>query len=139
MKGDRTSSPRPRLVRVPSRLLLWGMLLGFVLAGQPVATLAQDEDADSLPGLLARYQVGERSIERIDADVAVDLNRESPDPRLPSGRWSGLWTGQILIREDVAFQFHAFIEGQVSVKVGGRTVLAGQSQSAAWISGQPET
>jgi mono/diheme cytochrome c family protein len=109
----------------------------IVLLVFSAALYADEDENDTVPGLVARYQAGGKSMVRIDPDVAFEWKTDSPDPRLARGPFSAHWAGQLLIREGSPFRFHAYLQGKVAVMVDGRTVLAGRRDLAGWISGDP--
>ena len=102
------------------------------------ATASGQDDDEQPPGLLARFQVGSVFVERVDSDVAFQWGSQPPDERLPGGPFTATWNGTLLLRDSEKYQFHAFAQGRVSVKVDGKLVLDGTSDEPAWISG-PET
>lgn len=109
------------------------MLNLLILALAMASTLlspcrAQDEDEDFPPGLLAKYSVGDQSVERIDSVVSFDWGADSPDERLPQGSFSAEWKGNLLVRVPGKHQFHAFVSGDVSVSVDGEQVLEATHQ-----------
>ncbi|MGH7201810.1 MAG: c-type cytochrome, partial [Planctomycetaceae bacterium] len=114
--------------------LLWIVAVAGLV---PVAAFAQSEEDDFPPGLLAKYTAGGKTIERIDPDVAFDWQDAAPDERLPRGPFSAEWTSLLLIRQDVDYTFHAFVQGEATVTIDGQTVLRGKSDEAGWISGTP--
>ncbi len=109
--------------------------LGLVLLC-PLAAFTQDDDDDELrPGLLATYRAGGVAILQIDRDVAVTTGNSAIDERFPAGPLSVVWDGQILLRTEEKYQFHAFVHGQVVVTVAGKEVFAGVTDGPQWISG----
>jgi cbb3-type cytochrome oxidase cytochrome c subunit len=111
---------------------LFRILLSITIAW-PAALYAQDDDF--LPGLLARYSVGGKSVERIDPDVAFVWQAGSPDTRLAKGPFEVTWKGQLLVRRAGDYRIHAFLQGEVDVRLSATQMLAGRSREAAWISG----
>lgn len=105
-----------------------------------IATSAygQDDDEEQPPGLLARYEVGQAVIERVDPDIAFQWADALPDERLPAGKFTANWSGTLLLRSADKYRFHAFVQGKVSLKVDDHIVLEGSSDEPQWISG-PET
>ncbi len=100
------------------------------------AIRADDDENDTVPGLVGTYRAGRTTIRRIDPEVAFDWKSDAPDPRLARGPFSVRWSGQLLVREATPFRFHAFLQGNVAVTVDGRSVLAGRREAAGWISGE---
>lgn len=119
------------------RRLSRASLAVIILVALSAVLVAEEDDNDTVPGLAARYSVGGNAISRIDPAVAFEWKTDSPDPRLARGPFSARWAGQLLIREGSPFRFHAYLQGDVAVTVGGRTVLAGRRELAGWVSGDP--
>ncbi|QDU78595.1 Cytochrome c [Polystyrenella longa] len=124
--------------RQPFRFLIVLTLLFSVAAlagGQLHAQ--EDEDAVFLPGVLGSYQQeGAEVFERIDSDIAFDWGTQTPDDRLSADRFAIDWNSLILIRQKSPMQFHAYLRGEVEVKVDGIVVLNGKSNEPGWISGE---
>ncbi len=101
------------------------------------AGFAQDVDDDELsPGLRAEYLSGERTHSRIDGDIAFDWTSGSPALPLPERPFRVRWTGQLLLRSEGVYRFHAYLQGKLTVRVNDAVVLAGESETARWISGE---
>jgi len=99
--------------------------------------VAQDDD-DFLPGLHAKYTAGGKTVSRIDDDLSFDWGTAAPDVRLGQPRpFTAEWTAKLLVRKSERYTFHAFVAGEVTLKLDGKTILAGKTNSATWISGQP--
>ncbi|MFO0919378.1 MAG: hypothetical protein U0872_13835 [Planctomycetaceae bacterium] len=116
--------------------LVHGMLaISIVIAHSSLAN-CQDDDEELSPGLLADYQSGEIGIQRVDGDIAFDWSDGgSPDVRLPDGPFRVRWSGQILLRAEGTYRWHAYLQGRLSVRINGSTVLTGRTEQAQWISG----
>lgn len=108
-------------------------LLAFVLIAAPA--IAQDDDDEQPPGLLARYQVNQAVVERVDPDIAFQWDTAAPDERLPSGKFTAQWSGTLLLRSADKYRFHAYLQGQVRLQINGQTVLEGAADTPRWISG----
>ncbi|MDA1013838.1 MAG: c-type cytochrome, partial [Planctomycetota bacterium] len=106
--------------------------LSFLSCCVPSVLTAQPDEA---PGLWARYSLGDSVVERIDEDLSFNWAEDVPDDRLQAGRFRAEWTGQLLVRQDIAHRFHVFVQGDVVVKVGGQAVVVGTRDQAGWISG----
>src|SRR5690349_15950523 len=74
-----------------------------------VSLASDDDDEEAQPGLVARYAAGDKTIDRIDRDVQFAWGAGNPDARLPTGGFSGRWTGQILIRTEGKHAFHLYL------------------------------
>src|SRR5579863_7062295 len=112
-------------------------LLGTILLALVCATAADNADADdSHPGLVARYTVSERNINRIDRDVQFVWGKDSPDMRLPAGPFRARWTGTLLIRTEGQHALHLYLQGEAEVKLNGKTVVAGRRETPGWVAGE---
>jgi mono/diheme cytochrome c family protein/glucose/arabinose dehydrogenase len=109
----------------------------FVLTWVRPAAAQFEEDGDLIPGLLGRYQAGSVTIERVDPGLSHDWEDAPPDERLPPGPFEVAWSSQLLLREESAFTFHAYVQGSVKVQIDGETVLAGDRADAGWVHGDP--
>jgi len=108
----------------------------FVAALIPSAAVAQLDDEDFPPGLLAPYSIAEKTVERVDADVSFLWGEDAPDVRLPRGSFSAKWNGNLLMRRDAKYTFHAYVQGRVRVTVDGKSVLDATRGEAGWVSGE---
>jgi mono/diheme cytochrome c family protein len=119
------------------RLALTALFWSFVLCFAPAAVRAQLDDEQLAPGLLATFTAEEATVRRTDPDVSFVWGRDAPDERLPAGPFRATWGGQLLIREQTKYTFHAFVAGQVEVRLDGAVVLHGQRAEPGWVSGTP--
>jgi mono/diheme cytochrome c family protein len=101
------------------------------------STAVGDDDDEQPPGLVGRYQVNQSAVERVDPDIAFRWDQASPDERLPAGKFTADWSGTLLLRSEETYQFHAYMQGRVQLKVNGLVVLDVQSDSPQWLSGPP--
>lgn len=110
--------------------------LGFVfLTGLTSGRAAAD---DEIPrGLLAEYTASGKTVRRVDADLSFVWGRATPDQRLAAGPFHAAWTGQILIRAETVYTFHAYLQGDLQVSIDGAPVLAARSDEPGWVSGNP--
>ncbi len=107
----------------------------LVLVALSVAIRAEDDENETVPGLVGSYRAGRTTIRRIDPEIAFDWKSDAPDPRLARGPFSVRWSGQLLVREAIPLRLHAFVQGNVAVTVDGRSALSGWREAAGWISG----
>lgn len=112
-------------------------LIAFAALFAIAAPLAAQDDDELAPGLIAHYQSGEVIIRRVDADLAFDWQTGSPDLRLPAGPFKTNWSGQMLLREEGQYRFHAHLHGQVTVRINDQIVLKANSNEPQWVSGEP--
>jgi cbb3-type cytochrome oxidase cytochrome c subunit len=94
----------------------------------PSASMAQEEDDDFSPGLLARYSMGQDTVERVDWTLGFDWGGAAPDQRLPRGKFAAQWSGNLLARLPGTHRFHAFLAGDVSIMIDGKSVLSASEQ-----------
>ena len=120
-------------------LRLTGVILLGLVTYPSFAVADDDEDDDSHPGLVARYAVGERDIERIDRDVQFVWGQDSPDIRLPVGPFQARWSGTLLIRTEGKHAFHLYLQGEADVTLNGKTVVAGKRELPGWVAGELST
>jgi mono/diheme cytochrome c family protein len=113
------------------------VLVLFLLCASLVDRAAAQNDFDDEipPGLVTRYAVGDKVVTRVDRDIAFDWGAASPDARLPMGRFSANWNGDVLVRQAGKYVLHAYVQGRVEVTVDGRKVLTGERNTPGWISG----
>ncbi|MCA9078494.1 MAG: PQQ-dependent sugar dehydrogenase [Planctomycetaceae bacterium] len=95
-----------------------------------------DEEGDLIPGLLGTITAGDVTIERIDVTLSHDWGTATPEERLPLEPFTVNWQSQLLLQQESAFQFHAYVQGAVDVEIGGESVLSGASEQPGWISGE---
>jgi len=107
------------------------------LTTQTVTALRAQDDDELVPGLHVTYSASGIDVSRVDGDIAFDWQQGSPDLRLPSGPFQARWDGYVLLREEGKYRFHAFLQGTVVIRVNGQIVLEGNSETPAWVSGEP--
>lgn len=124
-----------------SSLLLSLLLLWCVTACLPFSTVAAEDDDDELvPGLLAKYSVGKRSVELMTESLSLDWDNSAPDPRLPSGPFMAEFSGQLLVQHEGATQWFVYGQGAVEIEVAGQKVLSGRLDQIGWLkSNDPAT
>ena len=136
--GLLTRLRNPAPLKVQGFGVVWA---GIVLLSQTVL-FAQFNEDDELPrGLLARYSVGDRSVERLEESIAGDWGSELPDHRLGQSDepFKAQWETQLLVRQEGRHRLYAFAQGKVRVEVGGNVVLNAESKTPAWILGDEFT
>ena len=114
------------------------LTLAFSLLASPVNAQDDDDDDELRPGLLAVYQAGDSTLQRIEETVAFAWSNAPPDPLLADGPFTANWSGQLLIRNDTTYRFHTYVAGDVRVTIDGDTILEGNAATTGWITG-PET
>lgn len=131
--------------RVPARQNLRGGISCvsgmIVLLTQTVLFAQFDEDADLPKGLLARYSVGDRSVERLEETISSNWGKALPDRRLGQADepFNARWETQLLVRQEGLHRFYAFAQGKVRVEVGGEVVLDAESKTPGWLTGEEFT
>lgn len=130
------SAPSPwyRMSRAYLSALIKCCLI-LIFAFAVTLVYGQDDDDEQSPGLRARYQVNDAVVERVDPDIAFQWGPSSPDSRLPTGKFTANWVGTLLLRSAEMYQFHAFVQGRISLKVKGQILLEGDAKTARWFSG----
>ena len=73
----------------------------IVLLAQPALFAQFDEEAELPKGLLARYSVGDRFVERLEETISHDWGTSMPDRRLGESDepFQAKWESQLLIRQ----------------------------------------
>lgn len=114
----------------------------LVLAGavELVAAPIEDDEfpSESLrPGLVATLTDADgRFCQRVDSTLALAWQNEPPDPRLAASSFHGNWQGRLFSIVPGTYRLHGFVQGQVSVRVAGQTVIEGNSAEPAWLDGE---
>ena len=119
--------------RIPMRLCSKATLILFLAT--TLSASAQD-DEDFPPGLLATYSSGGTSLQRVDSDLAFDWGSQTPDVRLKNGPFEAKWKGLLLLRNPSTYRFHVYLQGKVTVRVDGQSVLETHRASAGWVTGR---
>lgn len=91
---------------------------------------AQDEFEDDLrPGLMIDLTTSSGKITRWARDV--DGSQSQPDAAT-----SITWRGLLLVKNEDAHQFHAYVAGKIRVQMGDEVVLDTARETAGWVSGK---
>lgn len=107
-----------------------------------VASAGAQEEADDSPyrpGLIATYAAGGQTVIRVDEVVAFDWQAAAADERLSSGEFSADWQGRLWARGAGEYRLSAYVQGEVTIKLAGKTVVEGSRDEAKWIESQPLT
>ncbi|HEV3003661.1 MAG TPA: hypothetical protein VGX78_04340 [Pirellulales bacterium] len=105
-----TPANRPRLHSVAAvrQIALRVLFCASLLSVDTWSVAAEDDEdeAQLLPGLVARYAVA--GVECVRRDDAVNFvwNDRSPDERLPEGDFSARWEGQLLVLSPGKHRFY---------------------------------
>jgi mono/diheme cytochrome c family protein len=125
-------------IRTQYGLRKWATVVcGCIVLLSQTALFAQfDEDAELPKGLLVRYTVGDRSVERLEETISHDWGSAMPDRRLgqADGPFKARWKSQLLIQQEGGHRFHAFAQGKVRIEVDGKVVFDAESKMPSWIS-----
>lgn len=113
----------------------WLCLASLLLIPTPFMHAQDDDEDESRPGLIAEYSVGQSQIRRVDPDLAFAWGSAPPDSRLPAGPFRARWSGELLVRSEGELQFHAWLQGKVTIRVRDEVVLQAESQTPQWVSG----
>ena len=98
-------------------------------------SFAQDDDDELPPGLLVTYSTKSHTVQRVDPDIAFMWDKAAPDERLAAGPFTAKWTGRILLRGEGTTRWHAFVQGNIEVRIDDKVVVRGESEHPAWVSG----
>jgi hypothetical protein len=66
----------------------------------------------------------------------VDWNA-SPDPRLPAGEFAATWRGKLWTKSVGKHLLQCYAQGDVEIKLLGRTVIAGKASEPQWLTSEP--
>ena len=100
--------------------------------------VAQLDDEDFPPGLLASYSAGDRTIDRIDRTISFEWDA-APDTRLEPGPFNTQWSGQLLVKEPGTYRIHVFLRGGCAVSVDGTEIVSGQQDEPGWLKSRQVT
>lgn len=105
------------------------MLLGLcaVICGPLALLWAQADDDEAHPGLLETWMSGSHTRHRVVSEVYA--------PPATAGEY--VWQGVLLLKAEGEHQFHAFVDGEVQVELGGQAVLTARTTEPQWVSGVP--
>ncbi len=131
----------PKSIRILTALLL--LPASQLMVAQDIP--ADSEDDASVPGLIAEYRDSTGHIENrtivprplYNAVTGASLLNPPPSPSTADGPVQITWRGNLLIREDANFRFHATIVGKVAVLIADHLVLNCESLSSEFKSGSP--
>lgn len=115
-------------------LLAWLLLGNATSHAQLKQKPADIEPEETQPGLEAQYRSlvdPHAMLSRLDPKPTFNLGLSSPHPRLPTGPFEVVWSGQLLIRDSGPISFSAYLCGQIDMQVDGVTVLKGQGDVEA--------
>lgn len=134
MSGFRSCGAASFPVAPRLRTLVIGVLATLALAG---SLRAQDEDDEepTIPGLLTEFSAEGTTVERFDPGLNYDWGKAAPDPRLPKGPFLASWQGMLVTKQTTKYRFHAWLHGDVTMLLEGRTVLAAERKTPGWVSG----
>ncbi|MDZ4684715.1 MAG: PA14 domain-containing protein [Planctomycetaceae bacterium] len=104
----------------------------------PSPAIAQDDDDESRPGLISTATGQYRRGQELVADVSLRTMLPEQDFRGDKNSWQQEWHGQLLLKSEGKYRFHAFVHGGVKVQLGERLLLDDATDQPAWVSG-PET
>src|SRR5436190_4359033 len=111
----------------------------LLLPALRVAAGADEDDDDSpyTPGLVATYALDASSVTRIDEVVAFDWQDATCDPRLPTGELKAAWRGRLWARSAGTHRLSCFTQGDVEIKLAGKTVISGRTDQPQWLTSPP--
>ncbi len=117
------------------------MIRSFVLA-LGIASLLHSsliaQDDEFKKGLIGTYtSPNTNHVQRVDPDIAFQWEQSAPHPQIGAKDWKAEWTGQVLLRSLTPYQFHAQVNGSVTVLIDDEVVLKVESNGPQWLSGEP--
>ncbi|MEX0716888.1 MAG: c-type cytochrome [Planctomycetaceae bacterium] len=112
------------------------VVLPMILIDRPPVR-AQDGFEDEFPPGIIIQHTPRGKVRRADPTVAYDWGRFAPHQTVPEGAFLADWSGKLLIRQAGMHTFHAHVQGQVTVEIDGKVVLADSRNDASWVSGKP--
>ena len=93
------------------------------------------EESRLFPGLIATYyDAAGNQIQRIDTTIAHDWTTRLPDERLQSRPIQAIWKGYLFSQVPGEYQIHAYVSGDLSVRLNGRAIIEGRTESPKWLS-----
>jgi mono/diheme cytochrome c family protein len=97
------------------------------------------EDSPHRPGLVATYSAAVQSVVRTDEIVAFDWQDAACDSRLPAGEFSANWHGRLWAQGAGVYRLACFAQGEVELKLAGKTVISGRATQPQWLESEPLT
>jgi len=119
------------------RQFLCLLYISVLLLPQTVFAQADIDEEDFPPGVFARYTAGGKTVERIDPDIAFSWDGFAPDERLPAGPFEAHWSSTLLVKQEGNYLLSAFVQGDVTVTLDGKTVLSSSKKTPGWVIGKP--
>jgi mono/diheme cytochrome c family protein len=77
------------------------------------------------------------TITRADEVVAFDWQNAACDPRLPAGDFSAEWRGRLWARGAGSYTLACYVQGEVTIKLAGNTVISGRAEQPRWMTSEP--
>jgi mono/diheme cytochrome c family protein len=74
---------------------------------------------------------------RTDEVVAFDWQDAACDPRLPACEFSATWRGRLSTKGTGSYRLQCFVQGEIALKLAGKTVVSGQANEPQWLVSQP--
>ncbi|MCH8924293.1 MAG: c-type cytochrome, partial [Planctomycetes bacterium] len=98
-----------------------------------------DDDAPQLePGLLATYRdLHNHQVRRIDERISFDWQDAAPDVRIAAKKFTARWVGRLRTTRGGEYRLSAYVNGKVSVVIGGRLVLGALTDKPTWVDSKP--
>ncbi len=103
--------------------------------------LAQGQDVDDEEfqhGLIGHYSdsAGHR-FERIDHTIGFIWKDQPPDVRLEPGPFNATWKGFLMSQAPGMYHLHAYVSGELEIRLNGKVLLHGATNSPSWITATP--
>jgi len=110
-------------------MLRFAIVIAAVLCVFSSYARGQDEFEDDLrPGLMIQLSTPAGNVARWARDVDGSVSQADAATSIT-------WRGLLLIRQEDAHQFHAYVAGKIRVQMGEQVVLDTQRDTAGWVSG----
>jgi glucose/arabinose dehydrogenase/mono/diheme cytochrome c family protein len=101
---------------------------------------AMGDEQEEVAGLLGKYQsshsAGDR-VERVDETISFDWKEDRPDRRLPAGVFTCHWSGSLFVPQPGRHRVSVYVQGEVTLRLGGKTVLEGVQETPGWLESEP--
>lgn len=112
-------------------------LVVFSLSVELLSVEAQSLEDEFPPGLLGTYSVADSTFQRVDDQIAFHWKSQSPDPRLPEGKFAANWSAIQLIRKNTKYQYAFYLQGSAELLIDGNLVLKASAKTPQWFKSDP--
>lgn len=120
------------------RQLVLSLIVLFSVFATQFSSAQDDQDDEFRPGLIAHYTDAEgREVVRLDRQIAFAWDDGAPDRRLSNRGFNASWRGFLMSQGRGEYQLHAYLQGEVQIKLRRQVVLDGKTEHPAWLHGKP--